>query len=47
MAEPIAEASDAQWVVRLDAEFEPPPIPDVLSVLNDAQPASAAEADPP
>ena len=40
---PIAEASDAQWVVRLDAEFEPPTVPDVVSVLNDGRPASAAD----
>lgn len=41
--EPIAEASDAQRVVRLDAEFEPPTVPDVVSVLNDGRPASAAD----
>ena len=41
--EPISEASDAQRVVRLDAEFEPPTILDVASVLNDGQPASAAD----
>ena len=41
--EPIAEASDAQRVVRLDAEFEPPTILDVASVLKDGQPASAAD----
>ncbi len=41
--EPISEASDAQRVVRLDAEFEPPTILDVTSVLKDGQPASAAD----
>ena len=41
--EPISEASDAQRVVRLDAEFEPPAILDVASVLNDGHPASAAD----
>ena len=41
--EPISEASDAQRVVRLDAEFEPPTILDVASVLKDGQPASAAD----
>ena len=41
--EPIAEASDAQRVVRLDEEFEPPTIRDVASVLKDGQPASAAD----
>ena len=41
--ESIAEASDAQRVVRLDAEFKPPTVADVLSVLNDGQPASAAD----
>ena len=39
----IAEASDTQRIVRLDAEFEPPTIPDVVSVLNDDRPASAAD----
>ena len=41
--EPIAEAFDAQRVVRLDAEFEPPTIPGVLGILNDGRPASAAD----
>ena len=41
--EAVAEASAAQRVVRLDAEFEPPTIPDVVSVLNGGQPASAAD----
>ena len=41
--EPIAEAFDAQRVVRLDAEFEPPTIPGVLGVLNQGRPASAAD----
>ena len=41
--ESIAEASDAQRVVRLDAEFEPPTIRDVASVLKDGQPASVAD----
>ena len=41
--EPIAEASDAQRVVRLDAEFEPPTVLNVVSVLKDGQPASAAD----
>ncbi len=41
--EPIAEASDAQRIVRLDAEFEPPTILDVASVLMDGQPGSAAD----
>ena len=41
--EPIAEAFDAQRVVRLDAEFEPPTIPAVLGVLNDGRPAGAAD----
>ena len=41
--EPISEASDAQRVVRLDAEFEPPTIPNVASVLRDGQPGSAAD----
>ena len=41
--EPIAEAFDAQMVVRLDAEFEPPTIRGVLGVLNDGRPASAAD----
>ena len=41
--EPIAEALDAQRVVRRDAEFVPPTIQDVLSVLNDGRPASAAD----
>ena len=41
--EPIAEALDAQWVVRLDAEFEPPTIRGVLGILNDGRPASAAD----
>ena len=41
--ESIAEASDAQRVVRLDAEFEAPTVPDVVSVLNDDRPASAAD----
>ena len=39
----ITEALDTQRVVRLDAEFEPPPIPDVVSALNDGRPASAAD----
>ena len=41
--EPITEASDAQQVVRLDAEFEPPTIRDVVSVLKDGRPAGAAD----
>ena len=41
--EPIAEASDAQRVARLDAEYEPPTIAAVASVLKDGQPASAAD----
>ncbi|MDE0624019.1 MAG: hypothetical protein OXH83_20345 [Bryobacterales bacterium] len=41
--ESIAEASDAQRVVRLDAEFEPPTVADVASLLKDGQPASAAD----
>lgn len=41
--EPIAEASGAQRVARLDAEFEPPTIPDVASVLKDGHPANAAD----
>ena len=41
--EPIAEASDAQRVVRLDAEFEPPTIANVMSVLGAGRPASAAD----
>lgn len=41
--ESIAEASDAQRVVRLDADFEPPTILDVASVLKDGQPGSAAD----
>ena len=41
--ESIAEACDAQRVVRLDAEFEPPTVADVVSVLNDDRPASAAD----
>ena len=41
--EPISEASDAQRVVRLDAEFEPPTILNVASVLMDGQPDSAAD----
>ena len=40
---PIAEALDAQRIVRRDAEFVPPTIPDVLSVLIDDRPASAAD----
>ena len=41
--EPIAEAFDAQRVARLDAEFEPPTILDVASVLKDGHPANAAD----
>ena len=41
--EPIAEASDAQRVARLDAEYEPPTIAAVASVLKDGHPASAAD----
>ena len=41
--EHIIEAFDTQKVVRLDAEFEPPAIPDVLNALNDGRPASAAD----
>ena len=41
--EPVAKALDAQRVVRRDAEFEPPAIPDVLSALKDGRPASAAD----
>ena len=41
--EPVAEASDAQRVVRLDAEFAPPTVRDVVSVLNDGRPANAAD----
>ena len=41
--EPIAEASDAQHVMRLDAAFEPPTILNVASVLRDGHPASAAD----
>lgn len=41
--EPVSKALDAQRVVRLDAEFQPPTIPDVLSALNDGRPASAAD----
>ena len=39
----IIEALDTQRVLRLDAEFEPPAIPDVVSALNDGRPASAAD----
>ena len=39
----IAEARDIQRIARLDAEFVPPTIPDVLSVLEDGRPASAAD----
>lgn len=41
--EAVAEATDAQRVVRLEAEFEPPTIPDVVSVLQDGHPASAGD----
>ncbi len=41
--EPVAEALDAQRVVRLDAEFEPPTIRDVVSVLKGGRPAGAAD----
>jgi len=41
--EPVSEASDAQRVVRLDAEFEPPTILDVAGVLKDGRPGSAAD----
>ena len=41
--EAIAEASDAQRMARLDAEFEPPTVPDVVSALKDGWPASAAD----
>ena len=41
--EQILETFDAQRIVRLDAEFEPPKIPDVLSALNGGRPASAAD----
>lgn len=41
--EPIAEVLDAQRVVRRDAEFVPPTIHDVLSVLIDGRPASAVD----
>lgn len=41
--EPVSKAFDAQRVVRLDAEFEPPTIPDVLHALQDGRPASAAD----
>lgn len=37
------EAFDTQKVARMDAEFEPPRISDVLSVLKDGCPASAAD----
>ena len=39
----IIEAFETQKVVRLGAEFEPPTISDVLSVLKDGYPASAAD----
>ena len=41
--EPVTEALDAQRVVRLDAEFEPPTIRDVMSVLKGGRPAGAAD----
>ena len=41
--EPVAEASNAQRVVRLDAEFAPPTVRDVVSVFNDGRPANAAD----
>ncbi len=41
--EPVTEALDAQRVVRLDAEFEPPTIRDVVSVLKGDRPAGAAD----
>ncbi len=41
--EPVSKAFDAQRVVRLDAEFEPPTIPDVLHALEDGRPASSAD----
>ncbi len=41
--QPIAQASDAQRAGRLRAEYEPPTILDVVSVLKDGQPASAAD----
>lgn len=41
--EPVTEALDAQRVVRLDAEFEPPTIRDVVSVLKGGRPAGAAD----
>ena len=41
--EPVSEAFDAQRVARLDAEFEPPAILDVLNALQDGRPASAAD----
>ena len=39
----ITEARDIQRLARLDAEFVPPTIPDVLSVLEGGRPASAAD----
>lgn len=41
--EPIVEAFDAQRVVRLDAEFEPPTVGDVVRALNGGRPAGAAD----
>ena len=41
--EQIIATFDAQRIVRLDAEFEPPTIPDVLSALKGGPPASAAD----
>ena len=41
--EQIIETYDAQRIVRLDAEFEPPTIPDVLSALEGGRPASVAD----
>ena len=41
--EPIVEAFDAQRVVRLDAEFEPPTVGDVVRALNGGRPAGTAD----
>ena len=39
----IIKARDTQRIARLDAEFVPPTIPDVLCVLEGSRPASAAD----
>ena len=41
--EQIFETLDAQRIARLDAEFEPPTIPEVLSALVGGRPAGAAD----